>query len=329
MPILEAYQLRAARAREHKASSALQKDAGQFAPFVARVFPRPHAQYFQADEPRRRAMQIIAARANTTAEELYEPLQFWSLKRLFDAFAPEAPRGASEMLRKLRGPGWHVSDYDRLFAVLGDGGHGAKLLQHAREIEKALLGVLFAVPEPLRRPRIVAQLPDAHLAELAARTAKRVCAPSDARAVNRLADRLERARSSHGLFSMLIEEVGLEKLAPPPVPGSEWLKPLATVEAIRSAALRFQNCLAGRIGWLLKGFGAYYEVVGDEPAIVEIVRDNLGLWVVGEVRGHANAPITKPLALRIISYLEMHGAHLRGRKSADVLALQLADAAGL
>ena len=78
---------------------------------------------------------------------------------------------------------------------------------------------------------------------------------------------------------------------------------------------------------LLRGLAAYYEVLGDEPAVVEIVRDADGLWVVGEVRGHANADITPALWARIRAHLEAHGARVRGARP-DALALALANAAG-
>jgi hypothetical protein len=214
-----------------------------------------------------------------------------------------------------------------LLSLLREGGEGAKALRHAERIDRALLAKLTALPAALRRPRVVALLESVQVATLVARGAKRACGLIDARAMARLADRLERARSSQGLFRMLIDEIGLEQLAPPPVPGADWLRPLASTRDIDHAALRFENCLKGRIPLLLLGRAAYYEVLGEEPAIVEIVRDAHGLWVVGEVRGHANAEITLALWERIRAHLERHGARVRGARP-DALAIALAQAAG-
>ncbi|MGE3929872.1 MAG: hypothetical protein AB7G05_06875, partial [Hyphomonadaceae bacterium] len=103
--------------------------------------------------------------------------------------------------------------------------------------------------------------------------------------------------------------------------------PIASALAIERAALKFENCLKGRIPLMLRGKAAYYEVLGDEPAVVEIVRDVEGFWAVGEVRGHANAEISHGLWLRIRAHLEAHGARVRNARP-DALALALANAAG-
>jgi hypothetical protein len=299
---------------------------------VARIFPRPHAPYFAAEPPRRRATQLIAASSRDEPARLREPLPFWSLRRLFAAYRPDAPAGLAEALRKLEGPAWSATDYARLQDVLRENGVGAKTLRHAEKVTRHGLAILATLPDALRRPRIIAQVPLPAAAHLIARAAKRACDLSDARAAALLANRLERARSTNSLFAMLIDEIGLEKLAPPPLPGTDWLKPLASVADIESAALRFENCLRARIPWLLAGKGAYYEVVGAirgkvEPAIVEIVRDVAGLWLIGEVRGFANAAISQRLMADIRAHLLAHGARAAGAKP-DVLALQLVNAAG-
>lgn len=319
---------RAARAHPRSPNAALVDAAGAFSVAVARVWARPHAAYFVADGARRHAIHLIAHAAGERAGLLAEALETWSLRRLVGAYLPDAPDGLAEALRKIDAPHpWSFVDYKRLRAVLEAGGAGAKALRHAPRIDARLLAVLDALPLDLRRPRIVAQVALPQAAQLIARGAKRVAGAHDPRAMARLGDRLERARSTHGLFRMLIDEIGVEQLAPPPIPGADWLKPIASRQAIESAALRFENCLAGRIPWLLMGRGAYYEVLGAEPAIVEIVRDSAGLWVVGEVRGHANADISAELWERVRAHLEQHGARV-GRQGPDQLALALAAAAG-
>jgi hypothetical protein len=302
-------------------------DAAEFANAVARVWPPPHRGYFEADLPRRALAQLVAARAAPQeARALAEPLETWSLKRIAAAYLPDAPPGLVETLRKLDGEGWSPCRIRALSALLADGGEGMKTLRHAPRIEPRLVAVLGALPPPLRRPRIVTHVPSASLAELLARGAKRVAHEHDGGAVERTAQRLERARSTASLFRMLIEEIGLEKLAPPPIPGAEWFVPIASVRQIESAALRFQNCLRSRIPAMLAGRAAYYEVVGPDPAVVEIVRDAQGLWVVGEVEAPENTPVSPTLWARIRAYLEQHGARTY-RPRPDALALALAQAA--
>jgi hypothetical protein len=318
---------RAAAADPFAPSATLVAEAGALAPALARIWPRPHASYFAAEPARRHLAAIIVAWSKGETRHLAAQFDVWSLRRLISEYLPDAPSGLAEALRKLGDGGFRREDYAALLSLLYEGGEGAKALRHAERIDRGLLNKLTALPASLRRPRIVALLDSVHVAALVARGAKRACGVIDERAMARLADRLERARSSQGLFRMLIDEIGLEQLAPPPVPGADWLRPLASTRDIDHAARRFENCLKGRIPLLLLGRAAYYEVLGEEPAIVEIVRDLHGLWVVGEVRGHANAEITLALWERIRAHLERHGARVRGAKP-DALAIALAQAAG-
>lgn len=314
-----------ARASPHAPSAALTADAGAFAPAIARVWPRPHAAYFNAEPARRRLAGLIADRVRAEPHALAEPLETWSLKRLAAAHLPEAPPGFVEALRKIEDAGWTRDDFRRLSEMLAET-EASKTLRHAPSITRRLTATLAALPKALRRSRIVAQTPTPQVADLVGRAVKRACA-RDEPAISRLADRLERSRSPQALVRMLIDAIGLEQLAPPPVPGAPWFEPLASAAKIESAALRFENCLKGRIPLMLRGKGAYYEVVGAEPAIVEIVRDAAGLWVAGEVRGHANAEISAELWARIRAHLELHGARTRYERP-DGLALALANAAG-
>jgi hypothetical protein len=314
-----------ARAIPHAPNAALAADAGVFAPAIARVWPRPHTAYFNAEAPRRRLAGLIADRAKAAPAALAEALETWSLKRLVAAYLPEAPQGFVEALRKLAGEGWTRDDFRHLHFMLGEV-EAAKTLRHAVSIDRTFIATLVALPETMRRPRIVAQTASPYVGDLIARGVKRAHG-RDAQAISRLADRFERARSQQTLVRMLIDAIGLEQLAPPPVPATDWFVALASSQKIESAALRFENCLKGRIPLMLRGKGAYYEVVGNEPAIVEIVHDVTGLWVVGEVRGHANAEISAELWARIRAHLEFHGARTRyGRP--DLLAIALANAAG-
>lgn len=315
-----------ARALPHAPSAALTADAGTLALAVARVWPRPHTAYFNAEAPRRRVAAFVASRLGAGApRSLAEPLETWSLRRIVSSYTPDVPAGFVEALRRVDETGWSQDDFARLIRLLNEP-EAAKVLRHAERITRAFLRVVEALPTALRRVRIVAQTPTPSVADLVARGARRACG-RDESALARLAERMERARSPHALIRMLIDAIGLEQLAPPPIPGTDWFIPLATVGQISNAAHRFENCLKGRIPLLLRGKAAYYEVATDEPAIVEIVRDVEGLWVVGEVRGHANANISLDLWMRIRAHLELHGARVRGAKP-DALALALVNAAG-
>ncbi|WP_395644594.1 hypothetical protein [Terricaulis sp.] len=323
MPAIVELAPRAARAVPHAPNAALVEDAGALATAIGRVWPRPHTAYFAFEPARRKLAGIVAHRAYGDLGALAEPLETWSLKRIVAAYLPDAPDGLVEALRRFDGKlSWE--DFRILTGLLADV-EGVKVLRHAQRIDVALLHALHRLPPELRRTRIVAHVPTAFVADLVARGVQRACGNNE-RPRRQLAERLERSRSAQGLFRMLIEAIGLEQLAPPPIPGADWLAPLATVAQIESAALRFENCLKGRIPLLLRGKAAYYEALG-APAVIEIVRDVQGLWVVGEIRGHANVNITQGLWDRIRAHLVLHGARVQGARP-DGLAIALAQAAG-
>lgn len=324
MPIQLESAARHARADPYAPTPALLADARAFAHALARVWPRPHAGYFALPAERRHLARLISRWGEGEFARLPEAMQFWALRRIVTTYLPATPDGLTEALRKLDGDGWEREDYAKLLDVLKTP-EGTKVLRHAVCIDVAFVRTVAALPAALRRPRILAHVAHQRTAELVARSAKRAHPTMEPRALTKMADRLERAGSGPHLFRMLIDEIGLEQLAPPPMPGADWLKPLASSHDLHRAALRFENCLKYRVPLLLLGRGAYYEVVGDEPAVVEIVRDGNGLWVIGEVRGHANAPISPALYGRVRAHLDTHGVQ---RGQPDALSLALADAAG-
>lgn len=308
-------------------SDALTADAGDYAPAIARVWPRPHAPYMAADTGRRRLIALIASRAGVDrAHQLAEPLEAWSARRLTAEHWPDAPAGLIEALKRCVGQAWTRTVYKWLVDLLREP-EAAKTLRHAQAISAGLVETLAALPPALRRLRVVALLPTPHHARLATRAILHGLGKSPDRVViARLAQRMERAGSTDALFRMLIEEIGLGRLAPPPIPGTEWLAPIDDVKDMRRAALRFENCLEYRIPGVLSGEAAYYEVLGDEPAIVEIVRGRDGLWAIGEVRGPQNRCISDQLMRRIVSHCAFHGA---SRRTQDrPIAVELAEVAG-
>ena len=308
-------------------TSRLQDSVGrqEAAERIARVWPSPHEVWFQLDVPRRNLLRL-AANSPSFNVDIAREADAWSLRRLMDALLPDAPAGLAEALKKLGDNAITQRGLNQLIELLK--GDGAKVIRHMKFLTANDINTLTVLPDGLRRMRILALVESTGAANLLA-AAARVIVKADAadKKLPRLAQRLERAGSAKAMFRMLIEEVGLEVLAPPPISGTHWLKPIDTVPKINNAAIRFKNCLKTRIGWLLSGYGAYYEVVGDEPAIVEIVRDQNNGWFLGEALGHANAALSPQLRQRIVDYLQSQKVALRARQYND-LAMQLARAAG-
>jgi hypothetical protein len=325
MPVLANASAHLGANANYTPNDALLRDAGEFAPAIARALPRPHAAYFEADNGRRRLIAYVARTAALGPEDA-DALATWSARRLAARYAPNAPEGFVEALKRATGV-WTARDVECLIALLREGGEGQKALRHAQTVPVFLVAVLTALPAPLRRTRIVAHLPSRYLADLVARTVKHVWGRNpDAERLRRLALRLDRAASTTSLFAWLIEDVGVGRITPPPIPGTKWLRPILDVSDIERTALKFQNCLRTRAPLMLRGQGAYYEVLGQEPAVVEIVVGRGGLWRVGEIRGHANGPVSPELLAKIRAYLAQHGA--QGFARPPTLALELAEAAG-
>jgi hypothetical protein len=307
-------------------NDALTRDCPGAAEAIARLWPRPHAPYFTADRPRRLLIAWLA-RAKDLKPADSEALSVWSLRRIAAHYAPAAPQGLTEAFKRAADRPWPIESIGLLVQLLKDGGEGQKTLRHAQVIHPEMVKCLAALPPALRRPRIVALLPHRRRAELVSRAIAHCWsnkAPQEW--LRRLADRLERAPREQTLFDWLVNELGLAELAPPPVPAAPWLRPILSGPDIGRTALRFQNCLRTRIPWMLRGQAAYFEVVGDEPAVIELIAGN-GAWRLGEVRGMANADVSGALQRQIVTYLMAHGA-IQSRAKPPGIALELADAAG-
>lgn len=310
-------------------NDALQCAAGPAAARIAQLWPRPHRAYFDVEPARRHLINLLAARLprGPAAEEAAaEALSSWSVRRVLSAYLPAAPVGLAEALRRLDGEGWGPDDYARLLALLAEGGDGAKLLRHAAAITRVMLEIASLLPPAMRRPRIIALLPTVALARLFRRGMEAGFSDlADPRAAGALADRLERSGATDALFAKLLDMFPMEQFSPGPLPGADWIVPIVGPKAMRAAALRFRNCLTCRIPAALSGSAAYYEVMGAEPAVVEIVLDRRGKrWVFGEMRGHANDALSAGLLAKIQDYLAAHGAAPHGRVNTVIAELALA-----
>jgi hypothetical protein len=306
-------------------NEALRLDAGALAFDVARVLPRPHSAYFAADPGKRRAIAYLAA------HRLIGPtdgalLADWSSRRLLERFDPQAPQGFALALKRGAGP-WPIGAFQAVRTLLATGEDGAKTLRHLQAIDAETIFKIDALPAGLRVGKIVALLPVVYYADLIERAVRRAYGRNpEAARVRPIAQRLERASSLNTLFVWLIEALGVSRLTPPPIPGTPWLRPIQDVRDIERTALRFQNCLRTRVPMMLRGQAAYFEVLGEEPAVVEVLVSKKGVWRVGEIRGHANDEVSKALMGEILGYLARFGADALGQ--ADQLALELAEAAG-
>lgn len=309
----------------HTPNDALQRDAGPLARAVAQVLARPHAAYFESEPGRRRLIAYVAKRCGL-GPSAADAVSTWSMRRLAAHYTPGLPDGFLEALKRADGV-WTFAHYAILEQILEAGGEGAKTLRHVARIDPMALTALLALPAGLRRGKILALTPSPYHADLIARAVKHGWgAHPDPAVVRRLVQRLERAASTAGLFGWLVEEIGVGRITPPPIPGTKWLRPIVDITDITRTALKFENCLHTRTPLMLRGRAAYFEVLGEEPAVVEVLAAVGGYWGIGEIRGHANTAVSQPLLARIRAHMLAHGA-VRAVNPSQ-LALELAEAAG-
>jgi hypothetical protein len=99
------------------------------------------------------------------------------------------------------------------------------------------------------------------------------------------------------------------KRQPDPIdwPGSETLRPLSSAAELFATALTFRNCLKGRLCNVLSGTAYYYVRTEPPSVIVELVKDSLGLWVLGTIEGVARAKIPPAILRDVESQIKAAG----------------------
>jgi hypothetical protein len=131
----------------------------------------------------------------------------------------------------------------------------------------------------------------------------------DERAAMTACRRWSDAESPAAAFALMQEDLTPE-LQPPPFIGTARLRPLATQADLRDAALRYRNCLRDHIAWAGQGMSAYYEWLGEPRAVVQIMRDQLFGWRLGEARLADNEAVPEKTREAICAELRAIGVHV-------------------
>lgn len=92
-----------------------------------------------------------------------------------------------------------------------------------------------------------------------------------------------------------------------PFPADDTLKPIEDVQTLETMAKSFRNCLADKATQVVAGQRYYY--VWDTPrkVVVELMRDPLLGWRLGEVRGPGNRSVERAIDRKIRSHLHRQG----------------------
>ena len=316
--------IRTAAAPERSAaSSLLNLIAGQFALRIAAVWPEPHADFLTAPAARRHLACLALALGGEDA--LVRAALGDRLRVAVRRVAPAAPAGLGRALARLGETAWSAEAYRRLLDLLADRSV-AKQLWHAEAIAPEPVARLALLPAPMRRAWRLSGLITDDGARAVAECCGVIAFRSGAAAAEAAAARWAALESEAALFEAVREDLYPEPPAPPH-PGTARLTPLASKAALREAAKRYENCLAGRVHHAVSGWSVFYEWTGadGEGAIVEIERDAIFGWRLNEAKGRGNALLAKDVRAEIAAelatmsvYVGRSGWQLERALNADV-----------
>lgn len=286
-------------------SALLKLVAGEFAADVAAVWPEPHAPFLTAPAARRHLVCLARALGRDLA-----PLAGTLLGgRLREAIRKAAPApGLERALSRMGETAWSGEAYRRLVALLADPRAG-KLLRHAEALDEAAVARLGRLPPAMGSALGLALAITDDAADAVAECCGVIGFRFGAAAAAEAAARWAEAETEAALFEAVREDLYPDPPAPPH-PGTARLTPLATKAALRDAARRYGNCLAGRLGHAVAGFSAYYEWTEAPGAVVEVSRDAIFGWRLSEAKGPKNAPIDKDVREELAAELATMGVYV-------------------
>jgi hypothetical protein len=219
-----------------------------------------------------------------------------------------APEGLARALERLGEIAWAPEDYRVLAALLADP-KPAKTLRHADRIDPMQVRTLGALPRPLRDAGGAAVRVSAAQAKLLAE-AHALLARRLPEAV--LAERIAvwtRAPTAKTLFNLVADDFRRE-LPKPPHPGTERLRPLESVAAIRDAARRYRNCLANYVDAAVDRRCAIYEWLPAPGAVIELTPDTYFGWRLDQARLENNKSVDDATRAAIVEELRGMGIHV-------------------
>jgi hypothetical protein len=90
----------------------------------------------------------------------------------------------------------------------------------------------------------------------------------------------------------LVKKYG-EKLPPPPLPGAEDIQPVDSVRELLLEGRLMRHCVGGYIDKVRSGKCYIYRITAPERATLEILRDEAGAWVQGQLKSYYNSSPSK------------------------------------
>lgn len=298
------------------ASPLLRLIAPDYADTLATLWPAPHTPFLTAAAARRHlvclmlAVDPVGPAPLDVARLLEEPLR--KAVRLVLDPAPDGLRRALEHLGEIA---WSPADYRALSVLLAEPAT-AKRLRHAETITPEQVRTLAALPATVRDaggPAVRMTPPQAELLAEAHAMLSRRLTPT---VLDERVRAWSQAANARALFGLVADDFRHE-LPKPPHPGTDRLKPLETVAAIRDAARRYRNCLEGYVDHALDERSAIYEWLPAPGAVIELTPDSFFGWRLDQARLRSNKGVDEATRQAIVAELRGMGLHV-GRSAWQV-----------
>ncbi len=232
--------------------------------------------------------------------ELARRMRTENKKKLLREFIGDCPEGLFGVAGKIGGRVLARDRYLDLIELLREPA-AAKVLKHINRIKPQTIKTLKELEPTYRTTTIVAALNDEdaiRCAKYVIAVAKRFQPSATDREIARSLDQFISNNSryleygtQHILGDWLVRRLEKSEIPTPPWAGTDMLRPLATISAIRDAATDFENCIAHQIISVIAGSRHFYIYCGKVPAVVSIERDPALGWVVAEILGKRNRPV--------------------------------------
>ena len=286
--------------------------AGPVYRWVAPVFCDERAvAYILAESKRRAVWNAVLATGQyreCNGDELFEQLLTLSGKTLVSGAYGSCPPGFITLLGLCSETGHPPEFYQFWYGFLGDDdGSAIRQIASSRVPVFELYRVLKVLPEPLRTIGIAQRLGEsvATMRFIDAVTWMHGGKPDDGVWLS-VRKKLESGASPRKVLDKMLNDAR----CPAPYITDERFRHIATVQQLRGAARRFENCLGMdfTIEQALTGEHQFYEWIGKgEPAIVSITTDIPFGYTVGSIKGVGNCEPDVETYVNVTAALAEHG----------------------
>ncbi|MCL1629493.1 hypothetical protein M3N55_12200 [Roseibaca sp. V10] len=285
--------------------------AGPLTPRVLRVFGHEHAPLYILTDPARRQVWNACLAAEYPEGDMAYLRRNFLMERskhlLEDAFG-SVPDGFQGLLRRAgetgHDPNYYTFWHDHLTHFPEDFAYVSGRLEICADLTEALM----KLPAPLRRLRIykcfknMRDLTDF----VTAMTAVHGGTPSD----EIWDDIREQLYAGQSPLKILLKIVDAVPCPPPFITGDDRFRHLGSVKALKSAGLKFHNCLrsAFMIKDVIRGPSQCYEfLAGDEPCMVGLTTDGPFGCRLDDIRGLKNKCVSDKTQKIVEQALAEHG----------------------